>query len=143
MGNRLYRSRDDRMIAGVAGGVAEYFDLDPSLVRIAWALLALVGGFGVLLYIVMAIVVPDEGVGAALLDARPVPAPHRPPPRQGLSKARPDRRMPLPIGEPSAPPIVTPGEPRGGPDATTAAGRRRSSLAGCSSSPGSGSSSGS
>jgi phage shock protein PspC (stress-responsive transcriptional regulator) len=64
MGNRLYRSRDDRMIAGVAGGVAEYFDLDPSLVRIAWAVLAFVGGFGVLLYIVMAIVVPEDDLGA-------------------------------------------------------------------------------
>ena len=57
---RLYRSRDDRILAGVAGGVAEYFDLDPSLVRIVWALLVFAGGFGLLLYIVMAIVVPEE-----------------------------------------------------------------------------------
>ena len=64
MSTRLYRSRDDRMIAGVAGGVAEYFQLDPSLVRIVWVLLALAGGFGVLLYIVMVIVVPEEDFGA-------------------------------------------------------------------------------
>jgi phage shock protein PspC (stress-responsive transcriptional regulator) len=63
MGTRLYRSRDDRMIAGVAGGVADYFQLDPSLVRIVWALLAFAGGFGILLYIVMAIVVPEEDFG--------------------------------------------------------------------------------
>src|SRR6478752_6844589 len=63
MSTRLYRSRDDRILAGVAGGVAEYFGLDPSLVRIAWALLAFAGGFGVLLYIVMAIVVPEDDYG--------------------------------------------------------------------------------
>ena len=47
MAERLYRSRDDRMLAGVAAGVAETLDADPSLVRIAWALLAiLTGGSG-------------------------------------------------------------------------------------------------
>jgi phage shock protein C len=61
MDDRLYRSRTDRMIAGVAGGLAERYDLDPSLVRIGWALLMLVtGGLFFLLYIVMAIVVPEE-----------------------------------------------------------------------------------
>ena len=39
MGTRLYRSRDDRMLAGVAGGLAEIWDADPSLVRILWAIL--------------------------------------------------------------------------------------------------------
>jgi len=57
---RLYRSRDDRMLAGVAAGVAETLDADPSLVRIIWALLAIfTGGIAVLVYIVMAIVVPE------------------------------------------------------------------------------------
>ncbi len=61
MDDRLYRSRDDRMIAGVAGGLAERYDLDPSLVRIGWALLILfTGGLFLLLYIVMVIVVPEE-----------------------------------------------------------------------------------
>ena len=61
MDDRLYRSRSDRMIAGVAGGIAEHYDLDPSLVRIGWALLILfTGGLFLLLYIVMVIVVPDE-----------------------------------------------------------------------------------
>jgi phage shock protein C len=61
---RLYRSRDDRMLAGVAGGVAEILDADPSLVRIVWAVLAvLTGGLAILVYIVMAIVVPEAPAG--------------------------------------------------------------------------------
>jgi phage shock protein PspC (stress-responsive transcriptional regulator) len=57
--NRLYRSRTDRIITGVAGGMAESWDLDPSIVRIGWVLLAL-ASFGVFLviYIVMAFIVP-------------------------------------------------------------------------------------
>ncbi len=66
MNDRLYRSRDDRMLAGVAGGLAERFDLDPSLIRVLWVILALVsGGIFLLAYIVMAIVVPEEPVDAA------------------------------------------------------------------------------
>ena len=61
MNTRLVRSRDDRMIAGVAGGLAELWDADPSLVRIGWALLAVfTGGIALVVYIVMAIVVPEE-----------------------------------------------------------------------------------
>jgi len=60
MDTRLYRSRDDRMIGGVAGGLADYLGVDPSLVRIGWVLLFLAGGIGLLLYIVMWIVVPEE-----------------------------------------------------------------------------------
>jgi phage shock protein C len=57
---RLYRSRDDRMLFGVAGGMAEWMDLDPAIVRLVWALLILAGGVGLLLYIVAAIVIPEE-----------------------------------------------------------------------------------
>jgi phage shock protein C len=60
MDTRLYRSRDDRMLGGVAGGLADYLGVDPSLVRIGWVLLFLAGGIGLLLYIVMWIVVPEE-----------------------------------------------------------------------------------
>lgn len=61
MTERLYRSRDDRMLAGVAGGVSELLGLDPSLVRIVWLLLAfLTGGIALIVYIVMAIVVPER-----------------------------------------------------------------------------------
>ncbi len=57
---RLYRSREDRRIAGVCGGIADYLAVDPTMVRIFWALLALAGGPGVLLYLIMAVVVPEE-----------------------------------------------------------------------------------
>ena len=61
MGDRLYRSRDDRMLAGVAGGLAEMWGADPALVRIIWALLVIfTGGIALVVYIVMAIVVPEE-----------------------------------------------------------------------------------
>ncbi len=56
----LYRCRHDRRLAGVAAGLAEFFDLDVSLVRILWVLSIFVGGLGILLYIVMAIIVPLE-----------------------------------------------------------------------------------
>jgi phage shock protein PspC (stress-responsive transcriptional regulator) len=67
MNDRLYRSRDDRMLAGVAGGLAEYWDADPSLIRLVWALLVIfTGGIALLVYIVMAIVVDeDPGVPVA------------------------------------------------------------------------------
>ncbi len=58
MRKRLYRTENDRKIAGVCGGIAEYFDLDPSLVRVAFALFCLLGGFGILLYILLWIIVP-------------------------------------------------------------------------------------
>ena len=61
MGYRLYRSRRDRMLAGVAGGLAEMWGADASLVRIIWALLVVfTGGIALLVYIVMAVVVPEE-----------------------------------------------------------------------------------
>lgn len=64
MAEQLYRSRDDRMLAGVAAGVAETLDADPSLIRIAWALLAIfTGGIAFVVYIVMAIVVPEAPAG--------------------------------------------------------------------------------
>ena len=63
MRERLYRSRTDRMLFGVAGGMADWFDLDPSLVRLVWALLILAGGIGLLLYIVAAVVIPEEPIG--------------------------------------------------------------------------------
>jgi phage shock protein PspC (stress-responsive transcriptional regulator) len=60
MNRRLYRSRTDSVLGGVAGGVAEYLDADPSIVRVIWAILAIVtGGIFVVVYIVMWIVVPE------------------------------------------------------------------------------------
>ncbi|MFA4885460.1 MAG: PspC domain-containing protein [Desulfotomaculaceae bacterium] len=58
--NKLYRSRKIRMIAGVAGGLAEYFEVDVTLVRLLWVLAVFAGGAGVLAYIVAAIIIPEE-----------------------------------------------------------------------------------
>ena len=72
MNHRLYRSPDDRVLAGVAGGMAETYDLDPALVRIGWALLILLtGGVFLILYIVMALVVPLRPQGMPLWAAQP------------------------------------------------------------------------
>jgi len=71
MRDRLYRSRDERGLFGVAGGVAEWLDVDPALVRIVFALLVLTAGVGLLLYIIMAIVIPEE---PAYVGAPPMPA---------------------------------------------------------------------
>jgi len=67
--DRLYRSPDDRMLAGVAGGLAEMLDFDPSIIRIVWAvLIVLTGGLALLVYIVMAIVVPERPIGVSPRD---------------------------------------------------------------------------
>ena len=60
MEKRLYRSRSDRIISGVCGGLAKYFDIDPTIVRIIAVLSVFVSGLGILAYIIMAIVVPLE-----------------------------------------------------------------------------------
>jgi len=57
---RLYRCRHDRQLAGVAAGMAEHLDLDPTLVRVLWILSAFFGGFTILLYIILAFVIPQE-----------------------------------------------------------------------------------
>jgi len=63
---RLYRSRTNRMIAGVAGGMAEYFGIDPTLVRLIWVLLLIPGGVpGFLPYVILWIVVPKDPRGRA------------------------------------------------------------------------------
>jgi phage shock protein C len=56
---RLTRSTTERMIAGVAGGLGEYFNMDPTLVRLIFVLLALAGGPGLLLYLILWVVVPE------------------------------------------------------------------------------------
>ena len=56
---KLYRSRRDRMICGVCGGVAEYFNIDPTLIRLGLVLLACTGS-GLLAYIIAAIIIPDS-----------------------------------------------------------------------------------
>jgi len=66
---RLYKSRRNRMIDGICGGIAEYFDFDPTVVRILWVLVTLLGGSGFFLYIAAMIIMPvnpdDIGVQSA------------------------------------------------------------------------------
>lgn len=59
MEKKLYRSQTDRKIAGVCGGIAEYFDIDSTLVRLGWILFLFAGGSGILAYIIAWIVMPD------------------------------------------------------------------------------------
>ncbi len=56
---RLYKSRNTKMICGVCAGIADYFNIDPSIVRVLWAVLALAAGTGVLAYIACAIILPE------------------------------------------------------------------------------------
>ena len=60
MKKRLYRSDTERMLAGVCGGIAEYFDVDPTIIRLAWVLFCLMGGSGILAYIICAIIIPKK-----------------------------------------------------------------------------------
>lgn len=104
MNDRLYRSRSDRMLAGVAGGLAEMWDADPSLVRIIWAMLViLTGGIALVVYIVMAIIVPEE---EDVWPAAAAPPAAAPPP--GAASPAGD---PMGAGAPAAAtgqPLVTP-----------------------------------
>lgn len=58
---KLYRSKSDRIIAGVCGGLSDYLDVNAVFFRLAFVLLALVGGSGILIYIIMFIIIPEEG----------------------------------------------------------------------------------
>jgi phage shock protein PspC (stress-responsive transcriptional regulator) len=74
MNRRLYRSRTDTILGGVAAGLAHYLNTDPALVRIAWAILVpLTGGAAFLAYIVGWIVIPEEPVAAPLAAAATLP----------------------------------------------------------------------
>ena len=58
MERRLYKSRANRMLDGVCGGIAEYLGIDPTLVRLGWVLFCALGGSGVIAYIIGAIIIP-------------------------------------------------------------------------------------
>ncbi|ALB44749.1 MULTISPECIES: PspC domain-containing protein [Clostridium] len=60
MEKRLYLSATDKKLAGVCGGIAEYFGLDSTLVRIGWAILIVCAGSGLLLYIICALIIPKQ-----------------------------------------------------------------------------------
>ena len=57
---KLYRSKKNRVIAGVCGGIGEYFNVDPTLIRVVWVLFALAFGSGILVYIIAWIIIPEK-----------------------------------------------------------------------------------
>ncbi len=59
-GKKLYRSESDRALCGVCAGIAEYFDIDPTLVRLGWILLSLLGFSGIIAYVIAAIIIPPR-----------------------------------------------------------------------------------
>ena len=59
-GKRLHKSDSDKKLCGVCGGIAEYFNIDPTIVRLAWIIFCLAGGSGVLEYIIAAHVMPED-----------------------------------------------------------------------------------
>ena len=60
MDKRLYRSRENRMLGGICGGIAEYFNIDPTLMRLGWVLFCALGGSGFIAYIIAAIIMPEQ-----------------------------------------------------------------------------------
>ena len=59
-GKKLYRNTENKMLAGVCSGIADYFDIDPTRVRLGWVLFSLLGGSGLLAYIIAAIIIPER-----------------------------------------------------------------------------------
>ncbi|HPC36697.1 MAG TPA: PspC domain-containing protein [Candidatus Marinimicrobia bacterium] len=65
---KLYRSRKHRIIGGVCGGIAEYFEIDPVLVRLIWVILIIFGGIGVLAYIIAWIIIPKQEESSSTIE---------------------------------------------------------------------------
>lgn len=63
MSKQLYRSRTNRKIAGVCGGLGEYMNLDPTIIRLIWVLLVLCAGTGLLAYLIAALIIPENPNG--------------------------------------------------------------------------------
>ncbi len=63
MAKKLYRSRNNQVLAGVCGGLAEYVNMDPTIIRVLWAIFVFFGGSGVLAYIICAIIIPQSPQG--------------------------------------------------------------------------------
>ena len=60
MEKKLYKSNQNKMICGVCGGIGEYFGIDPTIIRLAWAISCAMGGAGILAYILAAVIVPSN-----------------------------------------------------------------------------------
>lgn len=63
MAQRLYRNTSDKMVAGVCSGIAEYFDIDPTLVRLGWLVMVFCAGGGILAYAIAMFVIPAKPSG--------------------------------------------------------------------------------
>lgn len=122
----LYRSRSDSMLGGVCAGIADYFELDPTVVRLLAVLAAaLSGGGAIIAYLIFWVVVPEEpqspseGGHAMAADPPPTPAADRqppPPPAQPVdesSRSVPPPAPPLATPTPSSPPPPPPARSRG------------------------------
>ena len=59
MNKKLYKYNTNKMLEGVCGGIAEYFSIDPTIVRLAWVVFCALGGSGILAYIIAAIIIPS------------------------------------------------------------------------------------
>jgi phage shock protein C len=68
---RLYRSRENRLLFGVCGGIGEYFNLDPTLIRVLFVIFALVFGSGLLLYIILMLLIPLKPSDASAVETVP------------------------------------------------------------------------
>ena len=60
MEKRRYKSNKNKVLCGVCGGIAEYFNVDPTLVRLGWIVFCALGGSGLLAYIIAAVIVPND-----------------------------------------------------------------------------------
>ena len=60
MEKKLYKSNENKILAGVCGGIAEYFGIDPTLVRLGWVIFCAMGGSGFLTYIIAALLIPRK-----------------------------------------------------------------------------------
>ena len=85
---KLYRSRNDRIISGVCGGLGEFFGIDPTLIRIIFILLLIFGGSGLIIYLVMLLIVPEEPLAEVSQAAKvEVVEPEQPAEDEGESEA--------------------------------------------------------
>jgi phage shock protein C len=68
---RLYRSKNDRMLGGVCAGLGEHFDIDPTIIRLVWAVVTVLSiGTGILVYILAWILIPEEDTGSSVTKAQ-------------------------------------------------------------------------
>ena len=70
---KLYKDKKNAMLSGVCAGMAKYFDMDATIIRLIWVFVTLIGGSGLVAYVICAIVIPDEPDGVTEVDYTEVP----------------------------------------------------------------------